>query len=424
MGHGHGHGHGSHGVVEVGQRARTLLTGLLVVFGVLAIAGLIWLWPSQSEVSAALNKISDAPGVTYEQATIDSIVDGCESSVETPTGTAACMTATVTLTSGPDAGEQAAVELTGPNVHNGLRAGDTIEVARVPTSDGIHYAFNGINRLPVLLAMAVLFTVAVVAVARWRGLFALVGLVIAGGILLGFMLPAIIVGKPGMAVALSGSTAIMFIVLYVAHGVSMRTSAALAGTLLGLAVTTTLGSIAVSAARLSGFAEENEYDLAQLAPGINFQELLMVGIIIGGLGVLNDVTITQASAVWELRAAAPEWTRSKVFSAGMRIGRDHIASTIYTIVFAYAGGALTILLLLFFTTREPLDLFGLELFAGEGVRTFASAIGLILAVPITTGIAALTVGPARESHEPPKHSGGATESASPPADEPLSDLAG
>ena len=405
MGHGHGHGHGSHGVVEVGQRARTLLTGLLVVFGVLAIAGLIWLWPSQSEVSAALNKISDAPGVTYEQATIDSIADGCESSVETPTGTAACMTATVTLKSGPDAGEQAAVELTGPNVHNGLRAGDTIEVARVPTSDGIHYAFNGINRLPVLLAMAALFTVAVVAVARWRGLFALLGLVIAGGILLGFMLPAIIVGKPGMAVALSGSTVIMFIVLYVAHGVSMRTSAALAGTLLGLAVTTTLGSIAVGAARLSGFAEENEYDLAQLAPGINFQELLMVGIIIGGLGVLNDVTITQASAVWELRAAAPEWTRSKVFSAGMRIGRDHIASTIYTIVFAYAGGALTILLLLFFTTREPLDLFGLELFAGEGVRTFASAIGLILAVPITTGIAALTVGPARESHEPPKHSG-------------------
>ncbi|MHA6523296.1 YibE/F family protein [Tessaracoccus sp. G1721] len=402
---GHGHGHGSHGVVEVGQRARALLIGLLAVFGVLAVAGLIWLWPTSEEVSAALNKIADAPGVTYEQATIDGITQGCESDVETPSGTAACLTAAVTLTTGPDAGEQASVELTGPNVHNGLRAGDVIEVARVPTSDGIHYAFSGINRLPVLFVLAALFTVAVLAVARWKGLFALLGLVIAGGILLGFMLPAIIVGKPGMAVALSGSTVIMFIVLYVAHGVSLRTSAALAGTLLGLAVTTSLGSIAVAAARLSGFAEENEYDLAQLAPGINFQELLMVGIIIGGLGVLNDVTITQASAVWELRAAAPEWTRGQVFAAGMRIGRDHIASTIYTIVFAYAGGALTILLLLYFTTREPLDLFGLEIFAGEGVRTFASAIGLILSVPITTGIAALTVGPARVPSGPPKHSG-------------------
>ena len=91
---------------------------------------------------------------------------------------------------------------------------------------------------------------------------------------------------------------------------------------------------------------------------------------------------------------------AEVFRAGMRIGRDHIASTIYTIVFAYAGGALAVLLLLYFTTREPLDLFGVEMFAGEGVRTLASAIGLILSVPITTGIAALTVGPAKVLTEP------------------------
>ena len=163
---GHGHGHGSHGVVEVGQRARAMLIGLLAVFGILAVAGLIWLWPTSAEVSAALNKIADAPGVTYEQATIDGIEQGCESDVETPSGTATCLTAGITLTTGPDAGEQATVELTGPNVHNGLRAGDVIEVARVPTSDGIHYAFSGINRLPVLFVLATLFTVAVLAVAH------------------------------------------------------------------------------------------------------------------------------------------------------------------------------------------------------------------------------------------------------------------
>lgn len=400
---GHGHSHGSHGVVEIGQRARTYLLGLLALFGVLAVAGLIWLWPSATEMDGALTKITEAPGVTYEDATIATLVDGCESTIETPSGKAACITVTFDVTSGLDEGQQATMELTGANVHSGLRVGDDIEVVRVDTGDGIHYSFNGVNRLPVLITLAVLFVVAVLAVARLRGLMALVGLGVAAWILLGFMLPAIIAGKPGMAVALAGSTAIMFIVLYVAHGVSIRTSAALAGTLLGLAVTTALGAVAVQAARLSGFADENEYDLAQLAPAINFQDLLMVGIIIGGLGVLNDVTITQASAVWELRAAAPQWTRMKVFAAGMRIGRDHIASTIYTIVFAYAGSALTVLLMLYFISREPLSIFTMEMFAGEGVRTFASAIGLILSVPITTGIAAMTVGPAKVLAEGPRH---------------------
>ncbi len=130
---------------------------------------------------------------------------------------------------------------------------------------------------------------------------------------------------------------------------------------------------------------------------------MLCAIIIGGLGVLNDVTITQSSAVWELRAAAPEMSRAKIFASAMRIGRDHIASTIYTIVFAYAGAALTVLLLLYFTNREVLDLFGVDMFAGEGVRTFASAIGLVLSVPITTGIAALTVAPADIPDALPRH---------------------
>ncbi|MFT3888388.1 MAG: YibE/F family protein [Arachnia sp.] len=387
MGHGHSHT-GDHAVVEVGQRARTLLIGFLAVVAVLAIAGMIWLWPAASEVEAMTHKVVDAPGVSYVHAEIQSLHDGCEDF----TG-GGCETAVVLPKEGPETGKAQNVTLSGAQVNSGLQPGDSIEVARIDTEDGPHYSFSGVDRLPVLAVLAGLFVLAVVAVARWRGVFALVGLGVAAWVVMSFMLPAIIVGKPGMAVALAGSTVIMFIVLYVAHGISLRTSAALAGTLLGLAVTTLLGTFAVTAARLSGFADENEYDLAQLAPAINFQDLLMVGIIVGGLGVLNDVTITQASAVWELRAAAPEWSRARVFAAGMRIGRDHIASTIYTIVFAYAGAALTVLLLLHFTTRTPLALLGNELFGGEAVRTLASAIGLVLAVPITTGIAALTVGP-------------------------------
>ena len=389
MGHGHSHT-GDHAVVEVGQRARTILIGFLAVVGVLAVAGLIWLWPSAAEVESAIHKIPAVEGGSYLTATIESVQDGCDG-----LSGGACKTVTVIPDDGPEAGQPQDVLLDGGTVHSGLRAGDSIEVIRLDGNGDPFYSFSGVNRLPVIAVLTVFFVAAVIAVARWKGLFALVGLVIAAWVLMSFMLPAIIVGKPGMPVALAGSTVIMFIVLYVAHGISLRTSAALAGTLLGLGVTTALGAFAVGAARLSGFADENEYDLAQLAPAINFQDLLMVGIIVGGLGVLNDVTITQASAVWELRAAAPGWSRAKVFAAGMRIGRDHIASTIYTIVFAYAGAALTVLLLLHFTTRQPLALLGNELFGGEAVRTLASAIGLILAVPITTGIAALTVGPPR-----------------------------
>ncbi|HMS38410.1 MAG TPA: YibE/F family protein, partial [Arachnia sp.] len=310
MGHGHSHT-GGHAVVEVGQRARTLLIGFLAVLGVLAVAGLIWLWPSSAEVESAIHKIQDPDGVSYLTATIESVRDGCDG-----LSGGACKTAVVIPDGGPEAGQAQDVLLDGGAVHSGLRAGDSIEVMRLDADGDLYYSFSGVNRLPVIAVLTVFFVAAVIAVARWKGLFALVGLVIAAWVLMSFMLPAIIVGKPGMPVALAGSTVIMFIVLYVAHGVSLRTSAALAGTLLGLAVTTGLGAFAVGAARLSGFADENEYDLAQLAPAINFQDLLMVGIIVGGLGVLNDVTITQASAVWELRAAAPDWSRRRVFAAG------------------------------------------------------------------------------------------------------------
>ncbi len=398
---GHGHSHAAHAAVEVGTRARNALVAFLAVLGVLAAAGLIWLWPDSQALADAVNVQFDAPGVVYEDATIREVLDGCAS--QEGFGSAVpCQTVVAELSGGDEDGKLVEVELQGPQAQASLRTGDSIEIARIPTDEGPIFSYSGTNRLPTLLVLAALFVICVLAVARWRGLFALIGLGVAGFVLLGFMLPALITGKPGIAVALAGSTAIMFVVLYVAHGVSIRTSTALAGTRLGRAVTTGLGAVAVGAARLTGFADEQEYDLAQLVPGLDFQELLMIAIIIGGLGVLNDVTITQSSAVWELRAAAPEMSRTGIFTSAMRIGRDHIASTIYTIVFAYAGSALTVLLLLYFTNREIIDLFGVELFASEGVRTFASAIGLVLSVPITTGIAALTVPPARRPETSPR----------------------
>ena len=137
--------------------------------------------------------------------------------------------------------------------------------------------------------------------------------------------------------------------------------------------------------------------LTAYAGGLDFQALLVAAVVVAGLGVLNDVTITQASAVWELRGAAPTMTRRSLFASAMRIGRDHIASTIYTIVFAYAGTALLLLLVVSLYDRPLLDLAGTDEIATEIVRSLTSSIGLVLAVPLTTVIAALTVpGPSPE----------------------------
>jgi len=271
-----------------------------------------------------------------------------------------------------------------------------VQVSRIDNNGDVFYAFRGVDRTPVSIALAVMFVVAVIAVARWKGFFALLGLVVAGGVLVRFIIPGILLGKPGVLVAIVGSTAIMFVVVYVAHGISIRTSTALAGTMLGLVVTAGLGYASVYLAKLTGFAEETEWDLQNLAPGLDFRQLLIAGLIIGGLGVLNDTTITQAAAVFELRAAAPAMSRREIFASGMRIGRDHIASTIYTIVFAYAGGALVVIMLVYFTSESLLLTINQEMFASEIIRTLGSSIGLILSVPITTGIAALAVGPAQE----------------------------
>jgi uncharacterized membrane protein len=145
-------------------------------------------------------------------------------------------------------------------------------------------------------------------------------------------------------------------------------------------------------------SDESGGVLQSLVGDLNFHGLFACAAIVAGLGVLNDVTITQSSSVWEIRAAAPQMGRAQVFASGMRIGRDHIASTIYTIVFAYAGSALTLLLAVSLYDRSWFDLLGTEEIAEELVRSFASSIGLVLAVPATTAIAVATVpGPRDDS---------------------------
>jgi uncharacterized membrane protein len=382
--------------------------------------GVVRLWPgdARAEDKVAATDFA-APGVTFPTAEVLTVLPVCTGR-DAQTGAppaegqggdvaeanATCGAITVqleqpTATSG-DVHPKVTVSVPPHISTSGLREGDTVMLMRIPAQGGQPeaYSFLQVQRGAPLSLMFVLFVVVVALVARWRGILALVGLAFGGLVVVRFMIPALLDGQSGLLVAVVGSSLIMFVVLYLAHGLSIRTSTALAGTLFGVAITAGLGVIAVNLARLSGVDSDETATLMSFAHRLSPQELLTSAIIVAGLGVLNDVTITQSSAVWELRAAAPSMGRRELFRSGMRIGRDHIASTIYTIVFAYAGAALPVLLLLFLYERPVLDLIQTESLSEEIVRTLASAIGLVLAVPVTTAIAALTVGGAKVSADP------------------------
>ena len=364
------------------------------------------LWPDHTPKVDNPSNAFVAPEVTFHKAKVEAVQPACGSTSEQYSGAQpsepglgeapaapTCGRVATTVQSGTMKGKKVLVPVAPEVSRSGLRQDDVLELMQTPAAKGAPSTLSlfSVQRDAPLGLLAGLFVLVVALVARLRGLLALVGLGVAGYILVAFMLPALLDGKPGLGVAVVGSSAIMYVVLYLAHGVSVRTSAALAGTLAGIGITALIVLTAVPQARLSGIADESGALLSGFVHEINFQGLLTCAVIVAGLGVLNDVTITQASAAWELRGAAPDLSRRDLFGRAMRIDKDHIASTIYTIVFAYAGAALSVLLLLYFYERPILSLVSTEEISEELVRTLASGIGLVLAVPITTAIAVLTV---------------------------------
>lgn len=391
-------------------RTRRVIAAILLPLVLAAAVGMALTWP-HGEPSTA-RQISDV-AIDYPTATVTGTsVEQCQGTVEDrqPDGTipdeVACLQVHATITSGPERGREVEVWATASTTADQVPSGTRILVEHYPATgtDAEVWAWHDYDRTLPLVSIALVFALAIILVARGRGLRALIGLLIAFALIGIYVLPALVRGENPVVVALSASTLIMAVVLYLAHGLSLRTSAALLGTLAGLAATTGLGIVGAQWARLSGVSSEDSYRLAQLlgeSGATSLRGLFLCGLVLAGLGVLNDVTITQASAVWELRAVSPGASRAELFRGGMRIGRDHIASTVYTIAFAYTGAALPVLLLL--------ELYGLPLgptltsgeFAEEIVRTMVSSIGLVLAIPLTTAIAALVV--TRAGAAPARH---------------------
>ena len=373
---------------------RTLVIAV-VPFLIATIAGLVVLWPSDTRAGL----LPGGPRPDQYGGTVTDVAAGtCEGIAQ---GDAfVCSEVSVRLDEGPDAGETVTFRYARGRGASPVENGDRVTLAHFPDAqEGLNYQFVDFQRAQPLVILAVVFAVFVVATSRWRGLTALIGLAMSILILTNFMLPAILAGESPIAVALVGSAAVMFVALYLAHGFNASTTTAVLGTLASLALTAALAVVFVELANFTGLSSEEAGFLQVSADQINLEGLLLGGIIVGALGVLDDVTVTQASAVWEIHAANPEMRARDLYRSALRIGRDHIASTVNTLVLAYAGASLPLLLIFSLSDRGVGEIIGSEVMAEEVVRTLVGSIGLVASVPITTALAVVTV--AHRSEPPP-----------------------
>ncbi len=359
---------------------------LAALLAAATLAGMVTLWPT-GEFGADLTALGVATDA-YQAEVAGVTTEPCFGT--TPEEGIPCRRVTFLITQGPDRGRPFAqdfpIDLASTPE---FTVGEKVVLYPIEgAAPGFEYQYADRQRRPTLIWVALAFAVAVVALGRMRGLAALAGLGASLVVLLVFVLPAILEGRTPVLVAVVGAAAIAYLALYLAHGFSPKTTVALLGTLGSLALTAGLSALVIAAARLSGFATEESLYLTLVPGQINVRGLLLAGVVLGALGALDDVTVTQASAVWEVRRANPGLGVPQLMRAGLRVGRDHIASTVNTLVLAYAGASMP-LLILFVLSRQSLgSIANSEVVATEIVRTLVGSIGLVAAVPITTWLAA------------------------------------
>jgi uncharacterized membrane protein len=399
MGDAHGHPHPH---VELPPVMRRRLLFAVVPFAVATVIGLVVLWPTDPPSGS---EVLGPPAELYDGTVVERVSKPCAGVTEGSDADglvqARCATVVVELEEGPDRGEEVAVEVgEGPGAPR-LHEGTPIVLGRAPGVDSLtDYYFADYQRDRPLLLLGLLFAGAVVVLGRWRGLAALGALAVSLLVIVQFVLPAILDGRNPLAVAIVGAAAVMFLALYLTHGVNAQTTTALLGTLAGLALTAVLAAVFVRASRFTGLVSEEANFLQAAAGQVNVKGLLLGGIVIGSLGVLDDVTVTQASAVWQLHAADPRQSARQLYRSALRIGRDHIGSTVNTLVLAYAGASLPLLLLFTLSSQPVGAVVTGEVMAEEVVRTLVGSIGLVASVPITTALAAAVVSRASVASEP------------------------
>jgi uncharacterized membrane protein len=376
--HAHAHRHSAPAVSpQVGRWLRwaTIGCALAVVVGILV------LWPGDRDRDAESLDLAADP----LRAEVTAVEQRPCSTDESTT----CEVISFELREGPTAGTTGTIERASTSRAS---PGDGIQVIATELPDGeVVYSFHDFQRSNPLLLLGLLFVAAVVLLGRWRGVGALAGLALSLVVILGFALPSLVDGNNAVAVALVTAAAVAIVALNLAHGFGPATDVALLSSLASLALTGLLAWGFVTSAKFTGLTDDPAFLLDALGTDIDPRGIVLAGIVIGSLGVLDDVTVTQVSAVWELHANQPNATPRRLFNRALRIGRDHISSTVNTLFLAYAGAALPLLLLFSETGQSVATVATGEVVAVEIVRALVGSIGLVASVPISTWLATLVV---------------------------------
>jgi len=370
-----------------GRSLARFLVSVVVLAAVLAGLGIVLLWPG----AARTDPSDQLPLVAGRVLAVEFVAPTGIGDDLSPLDAGGLIMLDVEVLEGDAAGTVLALDLPAEGYPE-FRVGDVVELLRsdIP-GQGPTWFVTDLRRLGALGWLALAFVGGVLLVGRWRGLRALVGLGLSLWVVIGFMLPAILAGSNPPLVALVGGTAIVLLTLYLSHGLNAMTTAAAVGTIGALVVTVVIALVAIDGTRITGFASEDAV-YARFALGeLDLRGLVLAGLIVAALGVLDDVTVSQASTVFTVYDADPSQSFGQLVARGMRVGRDHIASVVNTLFLAYAGASLG-LLVLFSTSGLPVrELVNTELVAVELVKTMVGSLGLLAAVPLTTVIAAASV---------------------------------
>jgi uncharacterized membrane protein len=367
---------------------RRALTAVAVILAAGTAAGLAILWPGDSETRLEGGLVVDTQEAEVAEVT-ETTCPGL--------GNQQCQLVTARLTSGGESGKRIQLQLSAVQGFDpDLDPRDDIRVTKAPEPPageaavaGPGYSFYDFQRGTPILMLALAFVAIVILFARLRGVLSLVGLGFSLALVLLFVVPAILDGKSPLAVAIVGSLAVALITIPLAHGAGPKTLAALLGTAASLLLTALLALIFTKAAHLTGFSSEEATFLQLAGANLSLEGLLLAGMVIAALGVLDDVTVSQASTVLALRAANPTLRFRQLFSVAQRVGRDHVSATVNTLVLAYVGASLPVLLIFSSSDLGIGEALTTEVVAKEVVATLVGSIGLIAAVPLTTALAAL-----------------------------------
>jgi uncharacterized membrane protein len=362
-----------------------LLRGSVGVLAIGTAIGLAVLWP-RGEVKT---RAPAGPPPDLKPAEIVAVRSvPCRNPVATR-----CASVRAKLTGGPDKGREVTLRV-GDAGDDVPQVGDKVRLFHVDVPPGFQanvppYSLADYERRAPMVWLGIAFALLVIVTGRLRGFSSLLGLGLSLLIVLFFIVPAILHGESALAVALVGSFAIMLTTIALAHGLGPKSLAACVGTGCSLLLTAGLAVFATDLTHLSGFASEEATQLQVDVTGLSIQGLVVAGMVIGALGVLDDVTVSQASTVMALQRANPGQGFVKLFGEGLSVGRDHIAATVNTLVLAYAGAALPILLVFSVGRISFGNAVNSEAVAEEIVAMLVGSIGLIAAVPLTTALAAL-----------------------------------